>query len=227
MLCTIQCTWSCVLVILSHILFIFSPWRYSWDIAEGIVNIRYLHKKPGPLFLEFNSKMELGDLNFKTILKIGGFRVSIIISCVLKILASQDRFQSLYDVIFNIDRFLEYYSLSLCIKSKVDFYVHLLCTKYNVMLVWVSFPVLGSRYLFFHRLSAPAPYKKVLSAPAPYNFFYRLLLQLPLKSPSSGSLWFFYRLWLPLNVPALGFPVSAPKHWCPFISHNLSQHTMK
>ena len=59
-----------------------------------------------PLFLEFDSKIKLGDQqsNFRTILKILGFIFlnSGIISRCLRILAP-----SLYDEIFNIDRFLE------------------------------------------------------------------------------------------------------------------------
>ena len=70
-----------------------------------------LKKFQGPLFQEYNIKMKLEDqlINFKTILTIWGLYSlnSVIISCVLRILASQNRFQSLYDEIFNIDRFLE------------------------------------------------------------------------------------------------------------------------
>ena len=53
------------------------------------------------------SKLKLGD-QLKTILKIGGYNLnSVIISRFLRILASQNRFQSLYDEIFNIDGFVE------------------------------------------------------------------------------------------------------------------------
>ena len=60
----------------------------------------------GSLFLEFISKMKLGNqqYKFRTILKIWGFIFLNrgIISRCLRILAP-----SLYDEIFNIDRFLE------------------------------------------------------------------------------------------------------------------------
>jgi hypothetical protein len=47
--------------------------------------------------------------NFRTISNIGGiYNLNrVIISRVLKILASENRFQSLYDEIYNIDRFVE------------------------------------------------------------------------------------------------------------------------
>ena len=46
------------------------------------------------------------DLTSEQSLKLGDLKV--IISCVLGILASQNRFQSLYDEIFNIERFLRW-----------------------------------------------------------------------------------------------------------------------
>ena len=65
----------------------------------------------GLLFLEFDSKIKLGDQlkNFRTNKKNWGFYnlSGVIISSVLSILVSQNRFQSLYDEIFNIDRFVE------------------------------------------------------------------------------------------------------------------------
>jgi len=71
----------------------------------------YIPSSPyrGLLFLEFNSKIKLGDQLKKFNLKYWGIYNlnSVIISCVLKLLASQNRFQSLYDEIFNIDRFVE------------------------------------------------------------------------------------------------------------------------
>ena len=58
----------------------------------------------GLLFLEFNSEMKLGNqLKYWGIYNLN----RVFISCVLKILASQNRFQSLYNEIFNIDRFVE------------------------------------------------------------------------------------------------------------------------
>ena len=62
------------------------------------------------LILEFNSKMKLGDqqFNLRTILKIKAYSLhSVMISYVLNILTSQNRFQSLYVEIFNHDRFVE------------------------------------------------------------------------------------------------------------------------
>ena len=58
----------------------------------------------GFLFLEFNSKMKLVDnLKYWGIYNLN----SVMISRVLKILASQNWFYSLYAEIFNIDRFVE------------------------------------------------------------------------------------------------------------------------
>ena len=63
------------------------------------------------LLLEFDSKIKLGNQliyfqnNFKYL---GIYNLNIlIISRVLRILASQNKFKSLYREIFNIDRFLE------------------------------------------------------------------------------------------------------------------------
>ena len=61
-----------------------------------------------------DSRLKLGDQlkNFRTILKHWGKILKhwgnrFIISRVLRILASQNRCQSLYDEIFNIDKFVE------------------------------------------------------------------------------------------------------------------------
>ena len=61
----------------------------------------------GFIFLEFNSKKKYADLTSEQSLKLGDSLNSVIISCVPSILASQNRFKSLYDEIFNIERFLE------------------------------------------------------------------------------------------------------------------------
>ena len=61
-------------------------------------------------YQESNSKMKLGDqlIQLQNNLKNSGIiAYSFKISHVLRILASQNRFQSLYNEIFNIDRFLE------------------------------------------------------------------------------------------------------------------------
>ena len=61
-------------------------------------------------YQESNSKMKLGDqlIQLQNNLKNSGIiAYSVKISHVLRILASQNRFQSLYNEIFNIDRFLE------------------------------------------------------------------------------------------------------------------------
>jgi hypothetical protein len=65
----------------------------------------YIHYSQRPLLLEFNSKIPWS--NFRKILKIGVFIICVIISLVPRILASQNRLQSLYDELFNIDRFID------------------------------------------------------------------------------------------------------------------------
>ena len=61
----------------------------------------------GPLFLEFNSKIKFGD-QLKNLKNSWIYSLnSAIISRILKIVASQNKFQSPHDEIFNIERFLE------------------------------------------------------------------------------------------------------------------------
>ena len=61
----------------------------------------------GPLFLEFNSKMTLGDQLIQLQNNLKKWEIynlkSVLIFRVLRILVSQNRFQSMYDEISNID----------------------------------------------------------------------------------------------------------------------------
>ena len=60
----------------------------------------------GTLFLEFDSKIKLGDQLIYVLTNHSNWGIYNF-SCVLKILASQNRIKSLYHEIFNINRFLD------------------------------------------------------------------------------------------------------------------------
>ena len=83
-----------------------------WFNGEVIFLLSNLIEYQGSLFLEFDSKLKLGDqlIYFhKTLKNCGIYNLKrVMISRVLRILAFQKRFKSLYDEIFNIVRFLEY-----------------------------------------------------------------------------------------------------------------------